>query len=934
GKRNVNEVGKPAEAGIIQKIYVENFMCHKKMSTDLCRNVNFIYGQNGSGKSAILAAIQICLGAGARRTNRARNLKELVRKDTTASCAKIRVTLLNKGDDAYEPDTYGDSITVERTIALRGGYNGYKLYDVDMKEQSRSKKDLDELLDKLNIQVENPVAILDQEEAKKFLTGKAADKYKFFMKATELERIDVSYRNAVDQVADMTTQAARLEEALVTDKELVMECKAELKKHQEVGKLESRQRKAESQLAWAVYKEKMEEMGHAKEQLEQFQVKAQKKREELTQAEEASQQGNQGESERRDALDELTKEAEESSERKKTLEKDVKKANEPFKSLLRQLKQLKKDEKAAAGELLHANKALQKKRDEIAARAGSAEAEQARRNKVLQEAEEKRDGAKASHNELKQAVTDSYNEYENLQSQVVDAKNRLTGVESQLRGVKGRIEHMQSSSGNSLAVFGQRCQDVKKLVDQATKRGKFSGPVLGPIGFYCKIQPGKERFAGMAEHALGNGMLDRFIVCNDHDRKLLQQIRRKAGCQSDCGIIQQGQHARYRIPDPPPIEGIETVASVISVQNDLVFNCLVDNAKIDERALATSKEESERHLLVSDGGGRRSIRGGKIKEVFFLPRGDNWKLSKGGNIQLTSNNRGQFKKSIGIDQAGAIRELEIEMTSLKEERKQRDQEFGQANAKEREVKIRWNNCKRRMQENEKAYRDAEKEIDAAKAAQSNIENMEVDTSAEEEEVAEAQRVLEELGKTQSELKQAIEEKKPELEELQNNLAEITERNKKVLHDLEKAENELEKWYSQRDMREAKLQKKRDKMEQYNRIIEEHSKNIEGHEEAVTKALHTAQKIQHRYLVLEEKRKEREQEGEPEPSQTEIKVEPTEEELEAIEPPAKLHEMQNPDHYQARVVRAAERIEEEKAKALNGSRDDYATALDKYVRAKQ
>jgi hypothetical protein len=48
--RNVNEVGKPAEAGIIQKIYVENFMCHKKMSADLCRNVNFIYGQNGSGK--------------------------------------------------------------------------------------------------------------------------------------------------------------------------------------------------------------------------------------------------------------------------------------------------------------------------------------------------------------------------------------------------------------------------------------------------------------------------------------------------------------------------------------------------------------------------------------------------------------------------------------------------------------------------------------------------------------------------------------------------------------------------------------------------------------------------------------------------------------------------------------------------------------------
>jgi AAA domain len=50
GSRHINVAGKPAEAGIILKIYVENFMCHKKLTVDLCRNINFIYGQNGSGK--------------------------------------------------------------------------------------------------------------------------------------------------------------------------------------------------------------------------------------------------------------------------------------------------------------------------------------------------------------------------------------------------------------------------------------------------------------------------------------------------------------------------------------------------------------------------------------------------------------------------------------------------------------------------------------------------------------------------------------------------------------------------------------------------------------------------------------------------------------------------------------------------------------------
>lgn len=165
--RPINPAGKPPEAGIITRIYVENFMCHRKLTVDLCRNVNFIHGQNGSGKSAILAAVQICLGAGARRTHRARNLKDLIRKETgEGGNAKVRVTLLNMGADGFQTDIYGDSITVERSISRAGGYNGYKLLDHQGKERSRLKKDLDAMLDQLNIQVENPVAVLDQEEGR------------------------------------------------------------------------------------------------------------------------------------------------------------------------------------------------------------------------------------------------------------------------------------------------------------------------------------------------------------------------------------------------------------------------------------------------------------------------------------------------------------------------------------------------------------------------------------------------------------------------------------------------------------------------------------------------------------------------------------------------------------------------------------------------
>ena len=152
--RQRNRPGEPASVGIVQQIYVENFMCHRKLRVELNRNINFIHGQNGSGKSAILAALQICLGAGARRTHRGSNLQDLIRKDHghQPTHAKLAVTVRNEGEDAFRHEDFGDKITVERTISLRsGGNNGYKLLDQNGKEVSRSRKDLDEMLDHLYV---------------------------------------------------------------------------------------------------------------------------------------------------------------------------------------------------------------------------------------------------------------------------------------------------------------------------------------------------------------------------------------------------------------------------------------------------------------------------------------------------------------------------------------------------------------------------------------------------------------------------------------------------------------------------------------------------------------------------------------------------------------------------------------------------------------
>jgi hypothetical protein len=56
--------------------------------------------------------------------------------------------------------------------------NSYKLLAEDGRVVSRQKRDLDLILDKFNIQVDNPVCIMDQENSKEFIKGSEKDKYR------------------------------------------------------------------------------------------------------------------------------------------------------------------------------------------------------------------------------------------------------------------------------------------------------------------------------------------------------------------------------------------------------------------------------------------------------------------------------------------------------------------------------------------------------------------------------------------------------------------------------------------------------------------------------------------------------------------------------------------------------------------------------------
>jgi AAA15 family ATPase/GTPase len=77
---NSEEPNIPADHGIIERVDCYNFMCHEHFSVELGPLINFIVGKNGSGKSAILTALVLCLGGKASATNRGQSLKSFIKE--------------------------------------------------------------------------------------------------------------------------------------------------------------------------------------------------------------------------------------------------------------------------------------------------------------------------------------------------------------------------------------------------------------------------------------------------------------------------------------------------------------------------------------------------------------------------------------------------------------------------------------------------------------------------------------------------------------------------------------------------------------------------------------------------------------------------------------------------------------------------------------
>lgn len=88
---------------------------------------------------------------------------------------------------AYKPNEYGQMIIIRRYFTA-AGTSAYKVKNAAGKVITTKHRDIQHILDYLNIQVNNPVCVLNQDTSRNFLsTTNHNHKFQLFMKATRLD---------------------------------------------------------------------------------------------------------------------------------------------------------------------------------------------------------------------------------------------------------------------------------------------------------------------------------------------------------------------------------------------------------------------------------------------------------------------------------------------------------------------------------------------------------------------------------------------------------------------------------------------------------------------------------------------------------------------------------------------------------------------------
>ncbi|CAH9068477.1 unnamed protein product [Cuscuta europaea] len=692
---------KPIQAGIISKIRLENFMCHNNLEIDFGDNVNFITGQNGSGKSAILTALCLAFGSRARGTQRANTMKDFIK--TGCSYALIHVEIKNNGEDSFKPETYGGAIIVERRISE--STSSIILKNHQGKKVATRREDLSELVDHFNIDVENPCVIMSQDKSREFLhSGNDRDKFKFFFKATLLQQVEDLLKGIETHIGNADSLIDELEKSISPILKELQELQAKIKSMEHIEEISLQVELLRKKLAWSWVYNVDTQLQEKCELIEKLKGRIPVCQSRIDQCLKRIDELNERIDKKKAQIAVLMEKALEVRIKKDDLKQNVSSATkdklgleEDYVLKSNYIQKLEKRQK-----LLH--KQIHETEEQHIRNTQAEELEMEEKLKELEEVVEK---ARLAFQRLR-------TEEDALQENLVRVKDEVNAVVFQmeesakkLSGIRSHIRELQLNRSSKVTAFGGgRVIRLLEVIER--KRSRFKRPPIGPIGSHVTLVHG-EKWGLAVENAIGR-LLNSFIVTDLKDSLVLRECARDAGYEYLQILIYDFSIPRLNIPGHMlPDTNHPTTISVLQCDHPTVINVLIDMGSAERQVLVRDYEAGK--MVAFD----QTI--SNLKEVYTS---DGYKMFSRGSVQTIlppmKNARsgrlcGSFDSDIESLEKDALHFQELNENS-KGAKRRLDEELRNLNENMQSVKRRRVDAERDLRSKEFRLQDVKKSCSA------------------------------------------------------------------------------------------------------------------------------------------------------------------------------------------------------------------------------
>ncbi|XP_048046427.1 structural maintenance of chromosomes protein 6 [Megalobrama amblycephala] len=788
------------DIGVIESITLRNFMSHHLLGPfKFGPNVNFIVGNNGTGKSAILTALIVGLGGKATTTNRGTSLKGFVKYGE--SSADIKVKLKNRGNDPYKGDIYGDSICIEHRISS-DGCRTCKIKNKMGHVISTKKEELTAILDHFGIQVDNPVSVLNQEMSKQFLHSKSeADKYKFFMKATLLEQMKRDYIHIKQTKALTRDQVERQEECLKDLRQLFLQKKERYERLSSLDDMRQTLEDLKKKMAWCLVREKERQVEQLKEQIEKEESdckneeKLQLCQNKVSAAEKRAQDIQMKLCMLREEQERLAEESRKMKEEIKDKTKAQKNQEVVYFRAENKLKQLEKEQCL-----------LQERIHKISHGSGrrSHETEHAQHLKKISAFKKQLEKLETESNALNQEIKDKQQalhkgreEYDKLS---MEEKNIQVSLEFKLK----RKKQLMASRSNRLRRFGDNMPELLESIDKAFAQGRFIKKPVGPIGACISL---KDPSLAVAVESCLRSFIKTFCCDNYRDEKVLQELMSvyfPKGSRPQimvCPFTDRVYNLHGRGVHHPEFP---SVLDCLNIENPVITNCLIDMRGI------------ENILIIKDHACARKVMQGSrpprnCREVFTAD-GD----------QVYTNRSYTPDKEVLVKYLGGDPEAEIRLVESELENTQAQLSRFQLHLSSVKEDIQF--MEEKLRSVVMACKKNQESINKVKASIIELENIE---EAQAEDISSLEEDAQENEQKIESERRNVKEAQDELKNHERVLMNINQKYKDVKNKMEQLSDETEQLKEEQVKAETACSKLEQALKVFEKKLEDHQANIQA-----------------------------------------------------------------------------------------------------------